>query len=407
LRNFLNSQELLEVGRQEPHFFTRSRQLPFATLLAFLLSGIRGAVQAELDTFVASLANRAELLRVVSAQAFCKARHHLRADVFARINRHLLDLVEVEIHLPRWHGLRVVAADASTVRLTQQEKKVRTVIEAIAFGLFLPGLELCLACSLYPMTCNERQMLFEHLALLRQNDLLVLDRGYPSAWLAALLSQTRIPFCIRCDMASTFKVVTEFARSSLAEAVVTLPAPNRPAAADYECERNPTRVRLVRVVTPNAKSTILMTSLLDSDAYPAESFAALYHSRWRIEEAFKRHKHRLNLEHTSGLTWLAARQDFGAKAVCDNLNALAAWLAYDAEETDLSADCYKVNRTLTFNILKRLCGCWLLKALPSSRHIAAVFAEIARNLQRFRPGRQRPRPKRPKPHKSFAYKPGV
>jgi hypothetical protein len=51
----------------------------------------------------------------------------------------------------------------------------------------------------------------------------------------------------------------------------------------------------------------------------------LIHQRWRIEEAFKRLKHRLNLEHTSGLSWLAARQDFGAKAVRDNLAALAAW----------------------------------------------------------------------------------
>ena len=344
---------------------------------------------------------------MVSPQAFCKARHHLRADVFARINAHLIGLVEAEIALPRWHGLRIVAADASTVRLTQQEKKVRTVIEAIAFGLFLPGLELCLACTLYPLSCNERQMLFEHLALLRQNDLLVLDRGYPSAWLAAVLSQTRIPFCIRCDMASTFQVVTEFARGGLAEAIVTLPAPNRPAAAAYECAPIPTRVRLVRVVTPNAKSYIVMTSLLDQDAYPAASFSALYHARWRIEEAFKRHKHRLNLEHTSGLTWLAACQDFGAKAVCDNLNALAAWLAHDADEAIPSEDCNKVNRTLTFNILKRLCGRWLLKVLPSPRKIAAVFSEIVRNLQPFRPGRQRPRPQRPKPHNPFAYKPAV
>ncbi|MBP8786926.1 MAG: transposase, partial [Azonexus sp.] len=39
---------------------------------------------------------------------------------------------------------------------------------------------------------------------------------------------------------------------------------------------------------------VLMTSLLDTARYPATSFSALYHSRWRIEEAFKRIKHRLN-----------------------------------------------------------------------------------------------------------------
>jgi len=54
-------------------------------------------------------------------------------------------------------------------------------------------------------------------------------------------------------------------------------------------------------------------------AFPVAAFADLYHGRWRIEEAFKRIKSRLGLEHTSGLSWHAAHQDFGAKAVFDNL----------------------------------------------------------------------------------------
>lgn len=330
LRNILNSREFLDAARLQPQFFSRDRKLPFATLLTFLLSGIRGAVQAELDLFFASLRNQADRKREISAQAFCKARHQLRADVFAKLNQQFLGAIEVECPAPRWQGLRIVAADASTVRLTQLDKnKVRKIVDAVTFGLFLPGIELCLACTLYPLCCNERQMLFEHLALLRQDDLLVLDRGYPGAWLTAVLSQTRIPFCIRCDMASTFKVVKAFAHSSLAEAIVTLPAPRRRDAADYGCERVVTQVRLIRVIAANGRSYIVMTSLIDCQTYPSAAFGDIYHARWRIEEAFKRLKHRLNLEHTSGLSWLAACQDFGAKVVCDNLNAIAAWLAND------------------------------------------------------------------------------
>jgi len=51
-------------------------------------------------------------------------------------------------------------------------------------------------------------------------------------------------------------------------------------------------------VTPNGRVHVVITSLLDSVAYPAEGFADLYHSRWRIEEAFKRLKHRMALENT-------------------------------------------------------------------------------------------------------------
>jgi len=60
-----------------------------------------------------------------------------------------------------------------------------------------------------------------------------------------------------------------------------------------------------------------MTSLLDTVAYPASAFAELYHWRWKIEEAFKRLEHRLALENTSVLSWLAAQQDFGAKVLAD------------------------------------------------------------------------------------------
>ena len=376
--------------------------------MAFLLSGIRGAVQSELDLFFASLRNQADRTREVCAQAFYKARHQLRADVFANLNSQLLSAIEVECPTPRWQGLRLVAADASTVRLTLLDKnKVRKIVDAVTFGLFLPGIELCLACTLYPLCCgNERQMLFEHLGLLRQDDLLVLDRGYPGAWLVAVLSQTRIPFGIRCDMASTFKVVKEFARSSLAEAVVTLPAPRRRDAADYECERVATQVRLIRVIAANGRSFIIMTSLIDSQTYPAATFGDIYHARWRIEEAFKRLKLRLSLEHTSGLSWLSACQDFGAKVVCDNLNAIAAWLAND-DDLDLSGDCYKINRTLAFNTLKVQFGRWLLKTLPSARKVASTFNEIVKNLQRFRPGREQPRPWRNKPHKHHSIKPAV
>ena len=150
LRNILKSNDFLDAARLEPQFFTRDRKLPFATLMAFLLSGIRGAVQSELDFFFASLRNQADRIREVSAQAFYKARHQLRADVFTKLNLQFLSAIEADVPTPRWQGLRLVAADASTVRLTQLNKdKVRTIVDAVTFGLFLPGIELCLACTLY------------------------------------------------------------------------------------------------------------------------------------------------------------------------------------------------------------------------------------------------------------------
>lgn len=359
-------------------------------------------MQTELDSFFALLARRTRLSRVITASAFSKARSHLFANVFDPLNSELLRLVDECIPAqPLWHGLRVLAADASKVRLTLLDQAgKRCIREATVFGLFRPGIELFDSLILHSSSVGERQMLFERLDRLGKSDMLVLDRGYPGAWLIAALLYRGIPFCMRCDSSSSFKAVTEFMRSGLEEKVVTLPSPNRQDALDYECPRQPSIVRLIRQVTPDGQLRVLMTSLLDADAC---DFTDLYHRRWRIEEAFKRLKHRLNLEHTSGLTWLAACQDIGAKMVCDNLNALAVYLA---TEQRLAPDtAWRVNRTSAFSHLRRVLPRVIAGAIKISTRITnQLFDEITKNLQKFIPGRRQKRPKRTKPHKSYAYK---
>lgn len=231
-------------------------------------------------------------------------------------------------------------------------------------------------------------MLFEHLKHLRSDDILLLDRGYPSRWLLAHLTQKKIAFCMRVDDCG-FTAVRAFLRSGQQQAIVCIDPPDRADCVDFLCERTPTTVRLVRVVTPNGRVYAVMTSLLDPLSYPAAAFADLYHRRWRIEEAFKRLKQRLALENPSGLSWLAAQQNFGAKILADHLHALAATAATEQQAVPEN---YKVNRTSAFAHLKRCLPRWLLVASPSIDTLMKVFAELAKNLVQFRPGVSKPRP---------------
>ena len=109
------------------------------TVLTFLLSGLQSAIQSELDSFFAALANRADSVREVSAQTFCQARVKISALAFAPINTRLIALVEKHWAVPRWCGLRGVAGDGSKVRLTLMNKGVRSLAEGVAFGLTLSG----------------------------------------------------------------------------------------------------------------------------------------------------------------------------------------------------------------------------------------------------------------------------
>ncbi|NMQ08043.1 IS4 family transposase [Candidatus Accumulibacter phosphatis] len=375
--------------------------------MACLLGGYTSKVQSELDAFFANLANRADLLRKVSAQAFAQARKQVSATAFGRLNDHFLTLVDEQFGFPLWNGLRVVAGDATVLRLTLFGKTrdgksfARHVVDAIGFALYLPGIEMTLAAKLYSPDVGERQMLFEHLDKLRDNDILVLDRGYPAYWLFAALTQRGRHFCMRADSLN-FGAIRTFRRSGLAERIVTLHAPGKQDALDYEIAATPCKVRLIRRVF-GQKVRVLVTSLLDLDAYPAHQFGALYHSRWRIEEAFRRIKHRLALEHLSGMSWLAAQQDFGAKVLCDNLNALAVHAASETIDPHIRAR-YFINRGDTFSRIKRTLGRWLLEGLDALDNVPSVFNQLIKNLVQIKPNRSYPRHFAKKPHLSHAYK---
>ena len=159
--------------------------------------------------------------------------------------------------------------------------------------------------------------------------------------------------------------------------------------------------------------------------------ADLYHGRWRIEEAFKRLKHRLGLESVSGLSQHALLVDVATKVLADNLVTLLnqAVLLPDAVEADpmplQDADTdaktgaeslcakkiprtkvtHKVNRALAAKTLSRCVGRLLLHidSLPVLIHQWA-FA-MRRSLIRHIQGRSQPRNNtRHKPHPSQAYK---
>jgi Transposase DDE domain len=402
----LRSAEFLlhAVHPDNPTAFTRQRKLPLPALVALMLSGMRKSIQSELDEFFAHLNNQAQLARKVSEQAFAQARAKLSLTAIPLLNDWLIERAEHYGFVPRWNALRLVAADASAVRFGLRASHVKRAALAnqILFGLFLPGCELMLAASLHSLHDSERQMLFEHLDRLSGSDLLLLDRGYPARWLVAALNQRGIPFCMRVEKTgnSSFACVRDFLRSGLAEQVVTLRAADRRDVIDFECPGAPQTVRLVRHFAPNGQVRVLMTNLFDVVRFPVYSFADLYHQRWRIEEGFKRLKHRLNLEHVSGLSQLAVVQDVAAKVLCDNLQALTALSARDDAGLPQSV---RINRAYVHTALKPLLPALLL-GKKVAKLLRKVLCLVASHTYVHREKLSKPRASGPKPHKYMTQK---
>lgn len=374
-------------------------------LIATLLSMRGQSQQVMLDSFFASVCGTDGLHRGITDRGFARARDGLHAPALTALNDFVVQRAEAAGMVLRWRGLRVVAGDGSvlmpSVRACHLSRSAASADQRL-FALFLPGAELTLHAAVYGAEGAERQMLVEALDLLGPDDVLVLDRGYPAAWLVALLNERGIRYCMRCDNDSGWSAMTAFMRSGADQAWVTLKAPSVDDAAMWGCSRTPPRLRLVRQVAPNGAVRVLATNL-DQQTAPVHAFADLYHQRWRIEEAFKRLKHRMKLECVSGLSQHALLIDVAAKVLADNLASLMCIAA--AQQAKLPSASRRCNRAYAAALLQRTLPRLVLLIGDFIAAIIDVLCLLGANTQRFIAGRSRPRPvHHVKPHPSAVYK---
>lgn len=408
----LQSPAFAQLARSPDHptAFTRARKLPLPTLIAALLSFRGGSVQTELDTFFDHLGAKGEAA-LVSDRALAKARSKLHVPALWALNDRLLNALAARDQLSLFKGRRLVCADG-TLLAPAQRACLRTRCLAAArqraLGLYLPGNELMLHVAVGTESEGERQMLFDLLERLRPGDVLVLDRGYPASWLVQALSQRGIDFIIRCDSAQGWGAARSFLRSAQPECWDYLSPTDEDQAQAWELDGPAQmRVRLVRHVSSSARVRVLATSLSEEVASVAE-LADLYHGRWRIEEAFKRIKHRLGLESVSGLSQHALLVDVAAKVLADNLAAVlnrTVPMRSEGAASEEAGVSRQVNRSAAAKLLSRCIGSMLLITGGIVQGIHDWVLTLSRCWTRHIPGRSRPRdPAHSKPHPSQAYK---
>lgn len=333
-----------------------------------------------------------------SKSALCQARRQLRPQALRELITYSARLCTQHAEAPLWHGRRVLALDSTVLRVPK-------VAECAAhFGGMQPAnaafRPLARASALLDVARgtfvdavlgdyaeDDRTLAARHLEHLGSGDLLVMDRGYPSrAWLGQLV-QRNVGFCAR--MSQPWTQVKTFLRTGADDAQVPLGTAKAPLT-----------LRLLRFVLPRGKPLVLVTNVLD-ETLTLQDFAALYRERWRIEEAFKLIKARLQVENFSGVLPHTVEQDFYATLVRSNCAAALA-LAARPEEACLGAPALnargwrvKLNRTLALKSLRHYLPQLLLALNPAAileRLIQRLRASHA--LERTRPDRSSPRKER-------------
>ena len=249
--------------------------------------------------------------------------------------------------------------------------------------------QIVIDAQLCPSDTSERDCIAAHLQQSCTEDLILLDRGYPAFWLYALLTSKQRAFCMRAKTKLDLNIKA-FVHSGQRQAVVTF-SPNR--LAEEACRErglpvDPIQLRLIRVEL-GTQTEVLMTNLLDEQAYPVEDFAALYHQRWLIEEQYKRQKQGLQIENFSGKSVESIRQDFYAKQVAHNLTALLAMGAQAQVDDRLLGrkHQYKVNFAQALSCMKNQI-IHVLREVNIQPLILALLERCAQNIEACRPDRR-------------------
>ena len=399
--------------RRRPADFTRQCVLTFPVLMLLLLQKSLKSLQAHLHEFLAQLAAGASTPRL-SGGALTHARAKLRASAFVELNAvAVLGTVYGPAHaalVQRWRGHRLLGVDSSLLRLPPSEavgQQFGWVQCANHHGpqerypqgrvsvLYDVLNQLALDARLVASTVAETELAHDHLAGVWAGDVLLNDRGYSGyRWLVAVRA-AGAHFVSRCSRGSFAAVQRLFARNEAGvSVVVTLAAPKEVRAEcrarDWPLE---VTVRLVTVRLESGELEVLVTSLRDEAAYPTAEFGPLYWRRWGHETYYGRLKGRLDLEHWSGETTEAVRQDFFAAVFLANLESLLSQPAQD----HLAAICAtrqhpaQVNRADSYHALKERVVDLLAGNESAEEVIRQLQGWFAANPVSVRPERKAPR----------------
>lgn len=189
--------------------FTRDRKLNLKNLVLLIMS-VNSSIQRTLDRFYKSLNKSDYNLREVTKGAFTQARAKLNPESFKHLNKTAVDTFYSINEVYAWYGMRLLSIDGSRLMLPNH-KTVRDEFGVHGFGLKADSERSMAVCStLYdvlnlltidseiaPYSCSEKDLLYKHLDHTKENDLLLMDRGYPSISLFFLLQAKKLHFCVR------------------------------------------------------------------------------------------------------------------------------------------------------------------------------------------------------------------
>jgi hypothetical protein len=384
---------------------------------------LRSSLQRELNDFFGKVNGSDFSIQHVTKGAFSQARAKMNYTAFVEVSNSSVDFFYNNTPYRTWDKHRILACDGSTLMLPNS-LDIQSQFPLKGFGknadsqrslakisLIYDVLNLTtLNAKIDTFETHETQLLKQQLEEVTfiKNDILLLDRGYPSFGLLYELQARNIDFCIRLKDNWWTEINTMLANDETDKTVTfTLNKKDHHLLAKYNSNVDKITVRIVVIELENGIKEILCTSLLDKVEYTLIDLKQLYHLRWSIEEAYKLFKSRTDLESFSGLTALSVKQDFYAGILAMNMCAILGFpieeivrKEYKQSKTGQEKSTNKTNIIAMFT--KSLVGIFIKNKIK--KFLMAFDKILLKTTELVRRNRSNPRNHKQKKQKSMNYK---
>lgn len=353
LHAMIYSSDYMENAKVNPTDFTRRRKMSFVQYILFILQKTGRSLQAALNTFFLSMG---EEPGNYSKQAFSKGRLRIKPESI----RQLFDFTVQDFYnraeYKTFEGYRILAIDGTRLNLPnttelENEFGVQTSqgapqVQALVSGLYDIQNKVMVDTRISSCKSSERDHAADLIDGLRSypsiKNLIVMDRGYPSAELLHQIQNEGHAYVVRC--------CTEFIRAMKL---------NGEDCIIEHCfsrtKKTPLKLRIVKISLPDGKQEIIATNLLSEEFSPSK-LAKIYKMRWGIETNYNNIKNKLCVENFTGTNKIVILQDFYATMLLWNLTGMMMFDLQDeiesAHNSDSSKNEYKLNIAMTISTLK-------------------------------------------------------
>jgi Transposase DDE domain len=392
--------------------FTRTRSLPFSTLVWHQTSMLNRTLASELYNLYCL---KFGCDKAPTKSALSQARGKIKTAFFKDFFSFSSKIFYQYFTPQKWKSFLIKAIDGSSSRLPKKKQigedmgwitNQHSSYPHTKFLMIFDVLNKIIVDSyFFAPNVSEAKTAYKVISSLTNDSIHIYDRGFGFQITMALHNHFGSHVVAR--MRTDIDIVRDFIESGAPEQIITQEINSDTVANFKELGIDTSKLetvtyRLVRVELNTGEIEVLGTTLLDQVAYKAEEFGELYNWRWGVETCFYVVKSYLELLNFSTFKSEGCKKEFYQKFIFYNIQSA---LIHSVEPEVKAVNArrrldYQVNRNASICCQRDLLHELVKRPISISTLLVKVKEHMLSNLESIRPNRERAKVRKPENHKT-------